>query len=171
MDMFMMASSPGCRFPNVLTNTDMREVIKFRGRREDGQGWVFGIPLKTHIGTYMVTEENPHICGQYNYMEIDEFFKVEPDTITQFTGLVDIFGKEIYDGDILDSKTNEYCPNGYQFICKWIDSGYALIYQGMTYSGKMTNSWMNKYPLCQNNVKDLGIIGNIFDNPELIKQD
>ena len=149
----------------------MKRVIKYRGRRTDGQGWAYGTPIQTHIGACIVTEENPHICSEYGYMEIDEYVEVESDTVTQFTGLVDIFGNDIYEGDILDTKTNEYCPNGYQFICEWIDSGFALYYQGMTYSGKMTNAWMNKYPLCQANVKDLGIIGNIFDNPELVKKD
>lgn len=149
----------------------MKRTIKYRGRKVDGQGWAYGSPILTHIGTFIVTEETPHICSEYGYMEIDEYVKVEPETVTQFTGLTDIFGNEIYDGDILDTKTSEYCPNGYQFICEWIDSGFALLYQGRTYSGKMSNRWMNKYPLCQENVKDLGIIGNIYDNPELVKKD
>lgn len=78
-------------------------TIKFRGRREDGQGWAFGIPIKTNIGTYMVTEENPHICSEYGYMEIDEFVKVEPESVEQYTDVDDVDGNPIFEGDIVET--------------------------------------------------------------------
>lgn len=143
----------------------MNREIKFRAMRADNGEWVYGDlehnPAKdiTRIHTYD-TE------GNYEGQHI-----VTPESVCQFTGLRDIKGTEIYDGDILDTKTSNFVPNGYSFICKWIESGFALEYQGRTYGVKESNRWMNKYPLCQKNVEDLLIMGNIYDNPELVKQD
>lgn len=134
--------------------------INFRAKRLDNGKWIYGFISQTTNGKWEIRSN-----------ETKQIAFVNPDTIGQFTGLTDCKGKEIYEGDILDTKTSEYCPNGYQFICKWIDSGFALIYQGRTYGEKCSNPWMNKYPLCIKNVKDLCIIGNIHDNPELLKQD
>ncbi len=149
----------------------MNRTIKFRGKRPDNKGWAYGDFIHgvgMHYG-------NTYILPNQQWLPTDcdplDGYEVTPDTVGQFTGLHDINGKEIYEGDILDTKTSDYCPNGYQFICKWIDSGFALIYQGMTYSEKRKNPWLNRYPLCKENVKDLCIIGNIYDNPELIKSD
>lgn len=140
-------------------------TIKFRAKRADNGEWVYGDlehnPAKdiTRIHTYD-TE------GNYEGQHI-----VTPESVCQFTGLRDIKGNEIYDGDILDTKTSNLVPNGYSFICKWIESGFCLEYQGRTYGVKESNRWMNKYPLCQKNVEDLLIMGNIYDNPELVKKD
>lgn len=133
-------------------------TIKFRAKRLGTHEWVYGCLFQTPVGEWKIKK------GFREYL-------VNPDTVCQFTGLRDIKGTEIYDGDILDTKTSDYVPNGYSFICKWIDSGFALIYQGRTYGSKEKNNWLNKYPLCQKNVEDLIIMGNIFDNPELVKQD
>lgn len=143
----------------------MNREIKFRAKRADNGEWVYGDlehnPAKEIIRIHTYDTE-----GNYEGQHI-----VTPESVCQFTGLRDIKGNEIYDGDILDTKVNEYVPNGYSFICKWIDSGFALIYQGRTYGCKEKNNYLNKYPLCQNNVKDLIIMGNIYDNPELVKHD
>lgn len=148
----------------------MERQIKFRGKRVDNGEWVQGDLLQTNEGSVCIG-----VHGQYidDGMHFNDMYNKTPyideDTIGQFTGLHDIKGDEIYEGDILDSKTSDFAPNGYSFICKWIDSGFALLYQGRTYGVKERNNWMNRYPLCQKNVEDLIIRGNVFDNPELIK--
>lgn len=128
--------------------------IKFRGRRTDGK-WVFGDLSHTYRIT--VTADIPciRIAG----------YDVNEDTIGQFTGLSDKNGKEIYEGDILVWGENgcKSCPLvvmfkhgafGYKYIGDWFHS----------FAGN-TNFTFN--PL--NTDVRFEIIGNIHDNPELMK--
>lgn len=161
----------------------MNRIIKFRGKRlqngEPTDEWVYGSlrmdyggidssSLFKHDPDFDFSTVGLNACEIYD-PKAHTTYAVNSDTVGQFTGLLDIHGEEIFEGDILDTKTSDYCPNGYQFICEWIDSGFALMYQGRTYSEKRKNPWMNRYPLCKKNVKDLCIVGNIHDNPELMK--
>ncbi|MCG3657945.1 YopX family protein [Aliarcobacter butzleri] len=137
----------------------MRE-IKFRGLNGE-TGWHYGIPLTNKLGTYIIFEKNPHICSQYHYIEIDEFEVVKKETVSQWTGLLDKNDVEIYEGDIV----------------KFIPSGE---YGKVTSFGKSQNlgiEWENSktafftpmfYLGCES---ELEIIGNIYENPELLEQE
>ncbi|MDN5044971.1 YopX family protein [Aliarcobacter butzleri] len=137
----------------------MRE-IKFRGLNGE-TGWHYGIPLANKLGTYIIFEKNPHICSQYHYIEIDEFEVVKKETVSQWTGLLDKNDVEIYEGDIV----------------KFIPSGE---YGKVTTFGKSQNlgiEWENSktafftpmfYLGCES---ELEIIGNIYENPELLEQE
>ncbi len=79
------------------------------------------------------------------------------DTIGQFTGLQDKNGKDIYEGDIIRFVKGLVKESG-----RWVDDAeiYAVEYDGAVF-----------YPLCNlSKVTDsIEIIGNIYDNPELLK--
>lgn len=148
-----------------MSNT-MREIL-FRGKRKEhdffglGGEWVYGIPIRTHIGTFMCFEENPHYCNQYGYMEIEEISKVIPETIGSFTGLTDKNGNKIFEGDIV-KRTDlhisdepsigfiEYDTDNTAFLIHWIDIE--------EYSA--TFPWK----------EIIEVIGNIHDNSELLEE-
>ena len=129
----------------------MNRPIKFRAKgKYDGQ-WHYGGLIQVSKGYSIATkiEDAFEMCA------------VDPETIGQFTGLYDKNGKEIYEGDIIlygDSIQ-------YEVVFRHGAFGY-LIYGGefISYAGN-TNFTFN--PL--NRSKKHEVIGNIYDNPELLK--
>ena len=71
--------------------------------------------------------------------------------LMQFTGLYDKNNKEIYEGDIFQDEEDGYCD-----YVEWDD----------TYSGWTTHKWFlpNEFM----NLEKMEIIGNIYENPELL---
>jgi len=88
--------------------------------------------------------------------------------IQQFTGLIDKNGKEIYEGDLVNFTTNSLGGDE-DFISQEVhwareDGGWAfgrwLNTRGETTYFTITGDWIK--------VKTLEIVGNIFENPELV---
>lgn len=124
-------------------------TIKFRGKaRRDGK-WFYGnLYVKDIYG-------RTHICTpERGCLDID------PGTVGQFTGLCDKNGKEIYEGDILrvNDSTN--------VVCEFRHGAFGYIYcnEFHPFAGN-TNYTFNP----KNTDKNFDVIGNIHDNPELLK--
>lgn len=90
------------------------------------------------------SDENPNFRFTYAFL-----------IYMQFTGLHDKNGKEIYEGDILQSET------GLKYMADWHDegSGYLLVNPRNPTS---IISWFNA-----NSCGAMEIIGNKYENPEL----
>ena len=137
-------------------------TIKFRARRKNGK-WVVGNFIN-HFYTYFKTEERNSIFlpkpendnGGYWVEDID------PETIGQFTGLYDCEGKEIYEGDIL------LISDFSKVACEFRHGafGYQYCNDFNSFAGN-TNFTFNP----KNSDESFEIIGNIHDNPELLKGD
>ena len=85
---------------------------------------------------------------------------------TQFTCLLDCDGKEIYEGDILRSKYSS--DNTYLYIVVWNHNDYSL--DGvMLLSLKEPKSKVFTGTINDWNNDNLKIIGNKFENPELLE--
>ncbi len=78
----------------------------------------------------------------------------------QYTGLKDKNGKEIYEGDIVHDSTDSFNRNG---LISWQRAGFwyePIVPEGMTQFGGY---------LYQDDLSTVEVIGNIHENPELIK--
>lgn len=137
----------------------MRE-IKFRGKSFDNGEWVYGDYHKRAGGVHCIIDMQPDFQGKVEYVVI----QVAPDTIGQFTGLLDKNGKEIYEGDIIRGN----CGHGeVRHLISFYDmtaSFVAEILPDNDINDYCTASqiWILKY--------SKEVIGNIHDNPELLNK-
>lgn len=134
----------------------MNREIKFRGK--DRENWHYGDLVqeirhndnKLFDGTMTHIRKFEYKNGNY----IGASFPVNSETVGQYTGLHDKNGKEIYEGDILKSiQWNNI------FLVKYTGTAFYLCRKGNNGFNKIT-TW--------NNAEKSEVIGNIYDNPELL---
>ena len=113
----------------------------------------------------MEYEFKPVLHSDYNILYLSEFFKKYPTydiILMQYTGLKDCNGKEIYEGDIL---TN----GGVIYTLEWDNERamYCLYFwDGLIWDWEEQIADFYNY---KNKKCDLEIIGNVYENPELMK--
>ena len=136
---------------------DKERVIKFRAWNKDKKVMVyegdFIIGLGGDIKGYSDDDGGKSGLWEHTY-------KVNV-ILMQFTGLLDKDGKEIYEGDILASMNNDFKPP-YKF--EWV-----VIYERGAFiadrADKQGETWMAYWT-----EKEFEVIGNIYSNPELLKE-
>jgi uncharacterized phage protein (TIGR01671 family) len=137
--------------------------IKFRGKRLDNGEWVYGDLVQiegSYIYDYDIGDngvEQKPILSQIKW-------NVNPETVGQYTGLKDKNGVEVYEGDIVTA-------------C-WYD--YEEPNHDMTGIVEFTEGWMSYWIADYDKKKfselngqgyyhwTIEVIGNIYDNPELL---
>ena len=105
----------------------------------------------TESGQVVVVEQES-VASSPDYVFVDHL------VIMQSTGLKDKNGKEIFEGDILDYK-------GRKALVRWHGSYASFIYRFVDEPHKRNAEWKPlylAYMKCE-------IIGNIYDNPELLE--
>ena len=136
----------------------MRE-IKFRGFNRKNNVWLYGFYLQNRGAHFVCPDE-------WATGKTWEDYEIDPDTLGQYTGLKDKNGKEIYDGDIL---TNERGDILHVVAYSEEEAGFVGIISSLKEkSGKPFTTGLNQ-PWLTN--KEKKVIGNIHDNPELLKED
>ena len=133
--------------------------IKFRGKSLKNKKWVYGDLMRnicaTRIVRYKETDTESVQRADWDYIEVDD------STVGQFTGLTDCNGKEIYEGDIL------VYGGQHKHVVEFKHGmfGYTLMDGWFLGYGSNPNFTFN--PLDKS--KEHEVIGNIHDNPELLK--
>lgn len=120
----------------------MNRIIKFRGKSLNTGNWVYGD--LTQRGKRMFIE-----------------YEVNPATVGQFTGLYDANGREIYEGDIIQSSINVF-----RHVIGYNDDlgGFsATLANVLKTECHLERRWINEWGKV--------VIGNIHDNPEQVKSD
>ena len=137
---------------------DMREIL-FKAKRKDNGEWVEGNLItnernqnQKYIG-YIFDERN-------GVIEDFDLVEVIPDTICQFTGLTDKNGKKIWENDIVSAWSEG--KNAIGKVIRRADGLYIMYpaYQNKEFWGVCPN---------KNGKTTVEVIGNIFDNPELLE--
>jgi len=81
----------------------------------------------------------------------------------QFTGLIDKTGKEIYEGDIVTSTHADIVPS-YTWTVSWKDAGFYP-FNDADEQGHGELRWYG----VREHLETFEIIGNIYENPELLR--
>lgn len=143
----------------------MRE-IKYRGKNKE-IGWVYGqLAYDINGNAYIIQEVE--LDASYGIEETMLFatmwYRVDKETVGQYTGLKDKNLKEIYEGDIIkytlqNHKTNEIYYE--KFVVEWKEETASYVIKNNI-----------KGVLCIDYVSRSGeVIGNIYDNPELLEKE
>ena len=161
----------------------MREIL-FRGKRVDNGEWVEGglCDYDSGVSIFVVNHYDGDLY-EPPYTDLDEI-EVVPETVGQYTGLVDKDNERIFTGDIL-KYTRKNCHNVYEKEFETFFKGgdlvtYLEIYYDDTCAAfkfrhydenkKLFGSGFLIFNDSRADENILEIIGNIHDNPELLEE-
>ena len=125
----------------------MREIL-FRGKRTDNYEWIEG-----SLCTTIPSDEDFYTISYFDFEGYYIEEKVIPETVGQYTGLTDKNGKRIFEGDVI-----QFCTGmKLHYIVEFGLGGF------MVSRYDIRDAIINVYNCpCE-------VIGNIHDNPELLK--
>ena len=164
----------------------MSREILFRGKRTDNNEWAYGIPIDTEseggfkefIVSHAKWESDDN---SIDFLETD-VYEVNPRTIGQYTGLTDKHGKKIFEGDIVNLfnmqgkivfEEGAFGIAIFQYI-DWDLLDKKVPFNNhpcFCYNDNFVSLWELYWNFEQddNLLYEVEVIGNIYDNPELLK--
>jgi len=123
--------------------------IEFRGKWESNGEWIYG--------SLVAKKNGERLISNYNKLLEFEGLYVHPETVGQYTGLKDKNGTEIFEGDIVSRFFDTQ-----RSVVEFTDGCFVSIIQRSGASEPVEEI------LC-NDLSVTKVIGNIHDNPELLK--
>lgn len=152
-----------------------REIL-FRAKRLDNRKWVNGYYVKygndcfiiPFFGISTIEKQEDKTCDTLISLKAH---RVDPETICQYTGLTDKNGNKIWENDIVRDCEITGCAI-YNAIIVWDDQLGAGWHSKVCCIIHKLFSNMKDWStnLHENEAKKMEVIGNIFDNPELISK-
>ena len=148
----------------------MENRCLYRGKRIDNGEWAEGnliqnsdaedgweaiiIPAKN---SNMFTKHIKHGYGDLGY---ENWYRVDPATICQCTGLKDKNGKLIFENDIMEAHIDEDFPEDVsRFKVEWNGKGWVE-----NHPDGVDREYLDDF-----DTEHSKVVGNIFDNPELLE--
>lgn len=134
----------------------MNREILFKAKRIDNGEWIEGYYVFCRKHHYIL----PILTETIGYDEREnEWIEIAPDTLCQYTGLTDKNDKKIWENDILTR-------DGYWDIRIEFENGAFMVRNAdkVQYINRVTCT-----PISIFDINAYEVIGNIFDNPELLE--
>ena len=145
----------------------MSREILFKAKRKNDGEWVEGYYCKINETTYCVKEE-PVPTHHYILQETmtdwglpNRFlqFEIDPDTNCQYTGGRDKYHTKIWENDICKVNTQNIDEEDGYFVVQWDAETLRFVLTGNGLVFDFDNLRMEQ----------VEVVGNIFDNPELLE--
>ena len=121
----------------------------FRGKNKKN-GWIYGDLIHNRGEVFIAP------IGIANPFATAEDFVVDENSVGYFTGIRDKTNKDIYEYDIVSKQ-------GKLFICVWADR-----YASFAFVEDKENGGYTYFSMCDKD--ELKIVGNIYDNVELLNK-
>lgn len=134
---------------------EMRNIA-FRAKRKDNGEWVEGYYVYCRKRHYILPILNKEIG--FDERE-DKWIEIDPSTLCQYTGLTDKKGDNIWKNDICIIENGTLDEEDGYFVCKWDDETARYVLDGDGLFIDFDNV----------DTLDVEVVGNIFDNPELME--
>lgn len=144
----------------------MSREILFKAKRKDNGKWVEGCLIIDYVsGQYFIHQNGNSVnesqkIGEEGCLRF-LVFEIDPDTLSQYTGLTDKNGNKIWENDICDRKEK------YPEIVVFNKGDWQLDYSYVFGKEIHTDACNLGFYVCER--KCVEVIGNIFNNPELLE--
>ena len=124
----------------------MKRENLYRGKRVDTGEWVEGSLIGNDVIVGKIVEfEEDYFCTEF-------WYKVDPETVGQFTGMTDKKGKKLFEGDVYSMGEKNIL--------------YVVIFDKSQFIGKQVGN--RSLAGLEYWKSDIEIVGNVYDNPELL---
>ena len=124
----------------------MKREPLFKAKRVDNGAWVEGSLIGNDVIVGKIVEfEEDYCCTEC-------WYKVDPETVGQFTGMTDKKGKKLFEGDV-------YSMGDKNIL-------YVVIFDKSQFIGKQVGN--RSLAGLEYWKSDIEIVGNVYDNPELL---
>lgn len=142
----------------------MDHEILFRGKRIDNGQWVVGFPLRKEmpdLHCYIISTFETERCAETIGISGSEMYEVYPESIGQYTNVLDGNRTRIFEGDIIEATHNK----------NFLHTSYIKFDNGTYWCKLISGSDIDDMESLYDQILDLGltVIGNIYDNPELLE--
>lgn len=137
-------------FRGKAINRDRRE---YRTDYKNGD-WVYGLFMRKYDERF---ENLPaEMSNEYGVTGIEVDYK----TISEYTGLTDTSGKKIFEGDIV--RVVDIYNHTVIYSIDYKSGSFCINQKGVNFSTDLGSVYNGKY--------EIEVIGNIYDNPELLNK-
>ena len=135
----------------------------YRGKRIDTDDWIYGFYAKSGDKAYIIKDTDI----AFAYVTVGE---VVPETVCEFTGLKDNNGKKIFEGDIVKCTDANYAYDFTAVVLFGNPNGeYNWGFQLKRIGGAEANTDILLWVDMEDAGAYIEVVGNIHDNPELLK--
>lgn len=141
----------------------MKREILFRGKDKATDQWVYGDYTHNEgLNTHYISRNVNNISRKV--------WEVDPDTVEQYMGKKDKNGKKIFEGDVVHLKGDGYAGakigKDYYRVVTFHEGSFCLSIEDGVHYPLHTPIYEHSD---SHNIVNWDVIGNVTDNPELIK--